>query len=425
MLQRVIGKRSEQKPKWQIRGEVTDKAFVKFKNSLKINPNTRRGHFDALDRYKVWKEHQVGHSLTYNELIVGDIETLKDDIEEFMTYERDVKKLGNSSRVKSASTLRKFFRRNHAGLLDDFWYDIHDSFFERQPDPTPVPYETLQIQKILEFCDLKYRAIILLLKDTSFRHEVICRLKLGHLNSIKIGNDVDGKDVFIYRIGPIYSKTRHFYPFCTPETYDAITKYLVHRVSWGEKLDWGNPRCHNDTRYGNAELANTGSCLFRNDSELNKKTEYEINNPEPFSPKSNGVANVIAQSGVRIPKPVPQGKLPDYETPTVHGLREFTINQMKKVDGANIERQKCLTGHSIGTRKHYASYSQEELLEEFKKCIPLLTVTEGALKDIIIERKNVYIGKLIGDNTELIKKAENYETLLESYKSRLKTKEAA
>ncbi|PWU78851.1 MAG: hypothetical protein DLM72_20490 [Candidatus Nitrosopolaris wilkensis] len=169
-------------------------------------------------------------------------------------------------------------------------------------------------------------------------------------------------------------------------------KYLDYRVYWKENLDWGNPRAHNDTRHGNAELANTGSCLFRNDRELSKKSEFEINNPEPIAPSSIGgsIANVVEQCGVRIAKPTAEGKQKDYETPTVHGFREFAINQMKKVDGANIERQMCITGHSIGTRKHYAAYSQEELLEEFIKCIPLLTVTEVAIKEneLIEERED-------------------------------------
>jgi integrase len=408
--EQIITEEEKRKTKEQIWNEITDRTFIKFKNSSKTNVNTRRGLFGALDRYKTWKEQEQHRKLSYDELVVGDKETVEDNIESFMTYERDVKKLGHSMRQKSTTALKKFFRKNRVALSDGFWEDIREAFFEKQPEPTPVPYEPEQIREILDHCDLKYRAIILLLKDTSFRSEVVHKLRLGHLHRICIGKDSKGDDIFIFRIGPIFSKTREFYPFCTPETFKEIMKYLTYREKMGEKIDWGNPRAHTDTRKGNAQLANSGSWLFRNDSELNKKSEFEINNPQPFSPKSNGTANVIANSGVRIPKPVDPGKQPDYETPTVHGLREFTINRMKKVEGAHIEKQMCLTGHAIDkSRKHYASYTQEELLEEFIKCIPLLTVTEVAIKE----------NELIKEREERMREKSKWESNFDMMKSQM------
>jgi hypothetical protein len=418
-MQKTIEKQVQKKTHQQIWDEVTDKTFLKFKNSLRPNKHTRRGAFLALDRYKEWQEKIKSKKIlpSYDLLVVGDKETIEDNVQEFMTYERDIRGLSSSMRSKSATSLKKFFTKNRAGLTDDFWRDIIETFLQDKKIPRPVPYEVWQIQEILKHCLLKETAMILLLKDTGFRIEVIPRLKLGHLNKIKIGTDANGNDLFIFRIGPIFSKTRDAYPFCTPETYLAIMEYLKYRQVKGERLDWGNPRAHNDTRYGNLELANTGSVLFRNDRDLSKKTEYEKNNPEPIADSSIGgiIANLVEDAGIQISKPNQEGKnryQKRNETPAAHGLREFAINQMKKVEGASIEKQMCLTGHAIGVREHYAKYSQDELLEEFKKCIKLLTITKVAIKDMIIEKKNIQIVQLMDDNIGLKQKEHDYEILM-------------
>ncbi len=63
------------------------------------------------------------------------------------------------------------------------------------------------------------------------------------------------------------------------------------------------------------------------------------------------------------------------EVAATHSLRKFTIVAMAaaKVD---TEVAKILSGHSIGVRDKYVKYSDEHLLEEYKKAIPYLTISK-------------------------------------------------
>jgi hypothetical protein len=62
--------------------------------------------------------------------------------------------------------------------------------------------------------------------------------------------------------------------------------------------------------------------------------------------------------------------------PSVHGLRHFTISQMKKAK-VDLEIAKLLTGHSIGIRRGYLSkYDDSDLLQDYLPAIPFLTINE-------------------------------------------------
>jgi integrase len=89
-------------------------------------------------------------------------------------------------------------------------------------------YTREEIAKMLEVCDERVKALILLLASTGVRIRAIVDLKLEDLTSIP-NHD-------IYRV-KVYSDSKQSYPvFITPEASKAINTYLGYRERYGEKL---------------------------------------------------------------------------------------------------------------------------------------------------------------------------------------------
>jgi integrase len=89
-------------------------------------------------------------------------------------------------------------------------------------------YTTTEIQRLLEFCDERAKALVLLMASTGIRIGAIPDLQFKHLKKIPEYN--------LYQI-TIYEGTKdEYYCFTTPESAAAIDVYLDYRARSGEKL---------------------------------------------------------------------------------------------------------------------------------------------------------------------------------------------
>lgn len=89
-------------------------------------------------------------------------------------------------------------------------------------------YSYKEILKLLEFCDERAKALVLLLSSTGIRIGAIPSLAISHLQKIEEYN--------LYKV-IIYEGTKEeYFTFCTPEAAAAIDTYLDYRQRAGEKL---------------------------------------------------------------------------------------------------------------------------------------------------------------------------------------------
>ena len=97
------------------------------------------------------------------------------------------------------------------------------------------PYTLEEISKILSVCDLRSRALILLMVSSGIRIGAMYTMQKGDLVEIQNGN------YRLYKIS-VYARTRDkYYTFCTPECYEAIQEYLDYRKRCGEELKDKSP----------------------------------------------------------------------------------------------------------------------------------------------------------------------------------------
>jgi integrase len=210
------------------------------------------------------------------------------------------------------------------------WKKISKFLGEKSGNNKTPGYTREQISKMLEFADVKYRAVILTLASTGMRREALTDLRVGSMEYL---------DKYqLYKI-TIYKGTQHSHTsFTTPEAAEAISLYIKSR-----KLD--------------------------------KKDKFHDVQTKAVS---TSLRSLAIDAGIAahhtVAKSEGKGRFRD-NIPAVHGFRKFCITQLARAK-VDTEIAKLLTGDSIGVRSRYLNYSEDDLLAEYSKAIPFLTVSQ-------------------------------------------------
>ena len=151
------------------------------------------------------------------------------------------------------------------------------------------------------------------------------------------------------------TKRKTYYPaYLTPEAYTCIKDYIEYRKKNGERITPKSPVLRN---------------LFVPD----KGAKGEPHNPIRL--KSTGVKRLIedALKGTGLRKVLPKGTR-RHPFQANHGFRKYfstvCFTRMKAIHATMIQ------GHSLGVNDSYVTPSTNELLEEYLKAVPDLTILE-------------------------------------------------
>ena len=221
-------------------------------------------------------------------------------------------------------------------------------------------YTQEEIQQILSKCDERGRVIILLMASTGMRIGALPGLRVGDLSILPQKKD-------IYKI-QVYARTKDsHYTFCIPECKNAIDEYLYSfREVYGEAIRKDSP-------------------LIRETFDITAR--YAAAKPLPM--KESGLETLM----YRILK---RSEVRSADVMRTHGLRKFTITQMKHAH-LDFNDREYLVGHkhSRGLDIHYDRTTEEDRLTECVKAIPLLTIDPTQrLKQENLELKKDYLAEL-------------------------------
>jgi len=198
-------------------------------------------------------------------------------------------------------------------------------------------YEHKEIQQILEYSEQRVKTAFLILASTGMR--------IGHLSQLKIEDLQRIQD--LYKITVYSGDKEQYITFTTPECAKEIDAYLEFRKRRGDQIT------------GNSYLMvkkfkdNQKTKPFKGDS-LSALLHLNINN-----------------SGVRDPN---INRYKRQQIPLLHGFRKFFTKQLQdsKVNPEIIRR---LHGWDTGLMGHYYKPTEQDMLNEYLKAVPLLTIS--------------------------------------------------
>src|SRR5918994_1368971 len=224
------------------------------------------------------------------------------------------------------------------------------------------PYSVKEIEQILLKCDVRSRAMVLIMSSTGMR--------IGGLRELRIGDirKIDEFGLYLIWVYNRYRRDRYF-TFCTPECAVAIDTYLDFRRRTGEELKDESPLIRE--RFSIENPFTTQAPKFVSTRTLSFIFEDLL--------KRSGINNQVKVADKNKRRAIM----------TSHGFRKFFINQSEKA-GINYLSWKYLVGHKLKrTDASYIRMTEEDMLSEYVKAIDLLTISsESKLRRQMQNKEN-------------------------------------
>jgi integrase len=220
-------------------------------------------------------------------------------------------------------------------------------------------YTTEQIQQMLQTADIRMRLIILLLSSTGAR--------VGSLPGLVLGNLTKLVDHGLYRIMFYEGSNNEYYTFTTNECASSVDKYLLYRQRCGEKISFNET-----TQRWEPDNAPLLRLQFDGEDIL------QARNPRPMINRSvrEALTMHLVRAGIREVEHLTAPDSPKRVRKPVslsNGFRKHVISTFIQA-GLNHEIRELLVDHSTMLDQHYFRPTEDQVLAEYLKAEPLLTV---------------------------------------------------
>ena len=232
--------------------------------------------------------------------------------------------------------IQKFYVKNRVILN---WKDIRDN----EPGDGRVvddrPYNHSEIKQMIDSCDLRNKAIILLMSSSGVRVGAIPSLRYKDLEPIAI----DSYNIFKVNVYAYPKTNKTYFTFVSPECAQAISQYLDWRRRFGERITDESP-------------------LFRVDFSVKTKEPKKVR-PVTRNTIMKVINNLWCHLGFnQISLALETNPHRRNHIMQCHGFRKFFETNAYKagMDHMYIRR---LMGQKSGLEDAYLKLSQEELLE--------------------------------------------------------------
>ncbi len=206
-----------------------------------------------------------------------------------------------------------------------------------------------EIKQLLKCADLRSKALILLMASSGIRVGAIPDLRVKHLKLFQEDNKTLASSLQVYA-----GSNQEYSTFITPEAYEAVQEYLEYRKCQGEYID-------------------SNSTLFRN------KFRSDASKPEPLERDAIRavVHRLLKEAGIRRNSDKGAKR---FEFQADHGFRKFFKTRCEQsMKPIHVE---MLMGHSTGVSGRYYRPNERELLEDYLKAVPTLTIQYQILPQI-------------------------------------------
>jgi integrase len=223
-------------------------------------------------------------------------------------------------------------------------------------------YTAEEIFKALQTADQRMKVIILMLTSTAER--------IGSLSDITLGNLTKIEDYGIYKITIYEGTNNEYYSFTTRECAAALDDYIAYRQRCSEKISFNNETM---------KWEPSASPLIR--EQFDSTDVLQARRPQVMN--TNSIRKLLAYHLVRCGLRTLEHPVADMPNSTKrirkfvalgNGFRKFAISSFVRAK-VNHEVRQMLCDHKGGyLDESYLRLTQEEILEEYMKTEPFLTV---------------------------------------------------
>ena len=231
-----------------------------------------------------------------------------------------------------------------------------------------------EIQKLVEYPDRRLKAIVFTMCSSGIRLGGWDYLKWGNLKPIENDDQIVAARMTVYA-----GDEEQYFSFISPEAYTELKKWMDLRVEHGEKVT-------------------DSSWVMRDLWNAEERSRGMATVPKKL--KAAGVKRLIERAlkaqGIR--KSLPEGQR-RHEFQTDHGFRKFfKTHSEQAMRPINVE---ILMGHSTGISDSYYRPNERELLEDYVKAIPELTILPENQQHLQLRKQEERISELERNQTKI------------------------
>ncbi|MDG7011319.1 MAG: hypothetical protein JRN57_04280 [Nitrososphaerota archaeon] len=307
------------------------------------NPATRKEYFLCMRHFL---QHAGVNNVEFAEVARGDQGRAEDLVQAYIAHlkgraERRELALGSvRNRVKP---VKLYCTMNRLRLDWDYLSRTLPRGRRYADDRAPTREE---IRRILNLCTLRMKVAVEMMASGGIRVGAWDYMGVRDVEPVTRGEALLAGRVTVYRGEP-----EQYVCFVTPEAYQVFSEYMDYRRANGEDVAAGAPLIRDEFAVSQGRKG-TASVVKRFPSSF---VEREL-------------CRVLGRSGLRAERKR------RYDFKAAHGFRKWFKTQAEQVmKPANVE---VLMGHSIGISDSYYRPTEKELLEDYLKAVPLLSITE-------------------------------------------------
>jgi integrase len=338
--------------------------YQRFLDSLS-SPQTRSKYDSELKRYLQYLNISDPNKLITSDLIDSPttIRQAEDQIIEYLKHLANAEKLARASIDVRLAAILYFYNINRVNIQGKYVSRFKPP--RRKIRKGDYSYTHEQINVIIGKASTRDKMIILLMASTGMRIGALSTLTIDNLYKVK----VEGYPFYLYKIIVYEGEPEEYYTFTTFECTNVIDDYLREREHFGEQLNKDAPLVRDEYNASNAD-----------------------HSQKPLFVSTNGVEKILDRLLIKARIRVRTAREHRYLHPVMrsHGLRKFSITQMKKAK-VDFNDREALVGHrrSRGLDLNYDRTTEEERLQEFLKAMDLLTISpENRLRKQVAEQQH-------------------------------------
>ena len=269
-----------------------------------------------------------------------------------------------------------------------------------------------EIRRLVEYPDRRIKPIVYAMASGGFRLGAWDYLRWKHITPITNNEEKNGELLVAAKVLIYAGEPEEYYTFITPEAYTALKDWMEFRALHGEKITGESWVMRNTWRTADIkrwERSGGNSGLATYPKKLRSGAIKKI------------LSRALFEQGIRD-APLPEG-VRRYEWKGAHGYRKFYKSRAEQVmKPINVE---LTMGHALGLSESYYKPTEKEVLNDYLKAVPLLTINydndKSALQKQVAElteksKEEDYIIK--GKLAEKEKEAEESKKRLEELEAK-------
>ncbi len=207
-----------------------------------------------------------------------------------------------------------------------------------------------EIKKLLNYPDRRLKAAVLVMISSGIRVGAWDYLRWKNITPIRKDDKVIAAKMIVYSGEP-----EEYTTFITPEAYEALEGYIDFRIEHGERVS-------------------DSSWVLRNDFDVSTRGWANISKQL----KSTGLKRLIERAlwGEGIRKKLENGEK-RHEFKADHGFRKYFKTMAEQhMKSLNVE---ILMGHSTGLADNYYRIPENDMVTEYLKAVPSLSVYQSPI----------------------------------------------